>query len=213
MFVAFDGIDGCGKGTQIELLQKKLESLGESVEVVRSPGTTPLGLELRDLLLHKNGISVPPYSQLLLFAGAISELSELINTRREQCWILGDRWINSSIAYQGQQGVKLPDILDVYNIALKCKPPEVTFWLDVPPQAAIVRLKDKNPDRFESFDTQAIARRQDLYRWCHDNLPWKQVRLDGLQTPEEIHRQVLGHLLFLNPSVLGRYELAQASSS
>jgi dTMP kinase len=138
--ISFEGLDGVGKSTQLELLRLELISRGLSVQLYREPGGTPAGEALRALI--KAGTFHSPLAELLAFATARAELVELYirpALRRGELVLL-DRFTDSSLAYQGAHGaVPLELIRRVNSIATAGLQPDLTLWLDLPAAEAQAR--------------------------------------------------------------------------
>ena len=117
MFVTFEGIDGSGKSTQAELLRARLEADGREVVATREPGGTELGERIRELLLH--GGHVSPWAEALLYAASRAQhVDEVIRPALARgAWVVCDRYVDSSVAYQGVgRGLGLERVLDL-NLA------------------------------------------------------------------------------------------------
>jgi len=101
MFVSFEGLDGCGKTTQARLLAAALEETGVEVVLTREPGGTPLGEQIRDLVLH--GDHVAPWAEAALYAAARAQHVEELIRPALACGgtVVCDRYVDSSVAYQG----------------------------------------------------------------------------------------------------------------
>ena len=133
LFIAFEGGDGAGKSTQVDLLARALRDAGRQVVVTRQPGGTPLGASLRDLVLH--GDDVSPRAEALLFAADkaqhVTELVRPALQRGED--VLTDRYTDSSIAYQGVgRGLGPGEVQRVLEWAVDGMFPDLTVLLDVP---------------------------------------------------------------------------------
>lgn len=149
LFIAFEGGDGAGKSTQLTLLARALSAAGRRVVVTRQPGGTPLGAQLRDLVLH--GGQVSPRAETLLFAADKAQhVHELVRPALERGEdVLTDRYTDSSIAYQGVGRDLGPDV--VYRVlewAVDGLFPDLTVVLDVPVNEGRRRL-GAVPDRVE----------------------------------------------------------------
>lgn len=149
MFIAFEGIDGSGKSTQLVLLEKYLINRGKKVIKVREPGGTILGEKIRDLLLNFN---MNKRSELLLFLASRAQLvEEVIRPSIEKGYfVLADRFSDSSIAYQGGARNLGKDLVEKLNIfATNGIFPDIVFFIDIPVQMAVRRMKEKEKDRIE----------------------------------------------------------------
>lgn len=163
MLFVFEGIDGAGKTTQIQKFAQWLESLKFSVVLCRDPGSTELGNRLRQLLLERNQIPIHIRAEMLMFTAARTQLVEEViqPALRQKKMIVLDRYIFSTVVYQGYAGQLDPDdIWTVNRIATNGLMPDATFVLDLQVAAAMDRLRnrqsiqqgDKKPelDRLES---------------------------------------------------------------
>src|ERR687892_2246593 len=149
MFVTFEGLDGSGKTTQARLLQRGLEVDGREVLATREPGGTELGEQVRDLVLH--GGHVTPWAEALLYAASRAQhVEEVIRPALDRgAWVLCDRYLDSSVAYQGvARGLGLERVLELNLAAVGGLLPDRTFLLVVDASAAAGRVGD-SPDRIE----------------------------------------------------------------
>jgi dTMP kinase len=194
MFVTFEGLDGSGKTTQIELLRSALEAEGRTVVATREPGGTPVGERIRELLL--GGLDVSAWAEAALFAAARGELvARVIHPHLEAgADVVCDRYIDSSLAYQGiARGLGLDEVLELNRVATGGLLPDRTFLLLVDPQEA-VRRTGATPDRIERESVRFHARVDRAYRELAEAFPDRIVTLDGARPPQEIASLVRGEL-------------------
>jgi len=150
MFVTFEGLDGSGKTTQVDLLRAHLVEQGRDVVTAREPGGTWLGERVRELVLH--GDDVSPWAEAALFAAARAELvSRVIRPALDSgSDVVCDRYVDSSLAYQGiARGLGVEAVLDLNAPAIDRLLPHRTFVLLVDP-AESERRRQGAPDRIES---------------------------------------------------------------
>ena len=146
MFISFEGGEGSGKSTQTELLNQRLDQKGYSTLLVREPGTTPLGLYLREWLKREIGKREPfsKGTELFMFAAARADLTAtIIKPALEQTdlIIIADRFADSTMAYQGYgRRLSLEDVATVNDIATQGLRPDITFLLDCSPDDGLMRL-------------------------------------------------------------------------
>jgi dTMP kinase len=194
MFVTFEGLDGSGKTTQARLLQERLEADGRDVVVTREPGGTELGEKIRDLVLH--GGHVSPWAEALLYAASRSQLvEEMIRPALERgAVVLCDRYLDSSVAYQGvARGLGFDHVLELNLLAVGGLLPDSTFLFEIEPSLIGERLRREH-DRLERQDEEFHARVRDGYRLLAERFPERIVVLDGTRPAEELAEEVYGAL-------------------
>ena len=192
MFVTFEGLDGCGKTTQAELLAEHLRSLGREVVLTREPGGTPLGEKVRALVL--DGDDVSGWAEAALFAAARAELVErVIRPALERgADVVSDRYLDSSLAYQGiARGLGVDRVLDLNLAATGGLLPQRTFLLRVPPEEAVGRA---GADRIEREAASFHAAVDEAYRELAAAFPRRMIEVDGARPPGEIATMILGQL-------------------
>jgi dTMP kinase len=194
MFVTFEGLDGSGKTTQAELLRIRLEADGVEVLATREPGGTELGERIRELLLH--GGHVAPWAEALLYAAARAQLVEQVirpATDRGE-WVICDRYVDSSVAYQGvARGLGLELVLDLNLAAVGGLMPDRTFLLLLDPAEISGRLSSAQ-DRLEREGDDFHARVAEGYRELAARFPERIVVLDGTRPPKDLAEEVYGAL-------------------
>ena len=190
MFVTFEGLDGSGKTTQAELLRAHLEAAGRDVVATREPGGTELGEKVRDLLL--GGTEISPWAEAGLFAAARAELvSEVIGPALESgADVVCDRYLDSSLAYQGiARGLGVDRVLALNIDAMRGILPDVTFLLLVDPEEAARRAGSAS-DRIEREGPDFLSAVDKAYRELGSIFAARIVMLDGSRPPDEIAKEV-----------------------
>ena len=160
MFFSIDGGDGTGKSTQGELLCGWLRELGHQVVACRDPGSTPLGEEIRNLLLDRHDLEIDRRSEMLLYMAARAQLVEqFIRPALEQGkTVVADRYLLANVVYQGYGGGLDPETLwEVGRVATGGLMPDLTIVLDMPAEAAAGRISGL-PDRMEQQSTAFHSR-------------------------------------------------------
>jgi dTMP kinase len=167
VFITFEGIDGVGKSTQLDLLQQWLEGRGREVIRTLEPGGTELGQEIRHLLLHRRG-DVAARAEALLYAAdrAHHVATKIRPALAEGKVVLSDRYFDSSVAYQG--AARELDVDEVRNISLWAVDnliPDLTVLLDLDAEAAIQRRNKTGtePDRLEREKVDFFVRARAQY--------------------------------------------------
>jgi dTMP kinase len=193
VFVTFEGLDGSGKSTQAELLRASLAGRGRQVVATREPGGTALGERIRELVL--DGPDMSAWAEASLFAAARAELAdEVIRPALARgADVVCDRYIDSSLAYQGiARGLGVERVLEL-NVAVVDLMPDRTFVLLVEPVRAAARVGDR-PDRIERAGDRFLADVDDGYRQLVERFPQRVRALDAGLPAEEISRLVLDDL-------------------
>ena len=194
MFVTFEGIDGSGKSTQVDLLRSALEAEGRTVVTTREPGGTEFGERLRALLL--DGPEMTPWAEAALFAAARSELvARVIHPALEAGHdVVCDRYIDSSLAYQGiARGLGVDRVLELNLEATRGLLPDRTFLLLIDPADAELR-QTGSPDRIEAAAGGFMGRVDAAYRELATLFPRRIGALDATLPAEELAETILGRV-------------------
>jgi dTMP kinase len=194
MFVTFEGIDGCGKTTQAELLAATLREEGRTVVATREPGGTELGERIRALLL--DGGDVSPWAEAALFAAARAQLVDDVITPaiRDGADVVCDRYLDSSLAYQGiARGLGVDAVLQLNLQVTRGLLPDRTFVFLIDPEEA-ARRSTGGPDRIEREGLEFQARVDAAFREVAAMFPERIVLLDGMQPAAELARMVRDEL-------------------
>lgn len=190
LFISFEGIDGCGKSTQVKLLIKKLESKKIDFLLVREPGGTFISEKIRKVLLDKNLNQMDPRTEALLMIASRAQLTkEIIIPKLETgCVIISDRYIDSTIAYQGGgRGLSI-DLLDkINNFATYELKPDITFLIDISSKLASERRKKSELDRIEKVGDKFQEQVRTQYLKLASENKSRFITLDGRPDPENIH--------------------------
>jgi dTMP kinase len=190
MFVTFEGVDGSGKSTQAELAAAFLVEGGREVVATREPGGTPLGERIRELLL--DGPEMSAWAEASLFAAARAELAERVirPALARGAVVVSDRYLDSSLAYQGvARGLGIDRVLEL-NAAVDDLLPNRTFVLLVDEATAAERLERRPEDRIEREGAAFRDTVQDGYRAVAERFPQRIVLLDGGGPRDEIAAQI-----------------------
>lgn len=196
MFITFEGIDGSGKSTQIDLLKGHLAESGERVEVFREPGGTELSEKVRSLLLDP-GSRIDPVTELLLFSAARSQLmsEKVLPLLEEGAFVILDRFYDSTTAYQGfgRESLPLEEIARINRAASHHRAPDLTFYLSISLEEARRRTEGRQQDRMEqagdAFYRKVIA--------GFDELALREERfrrLDATLPADELHQRIRGEI-------------------
>ena len=194
LFIVFEGGDGAGKSTQVALLREALERAGRHVTVTRQPGGTPLGQQIRDLVLH--GEHVAPRAEALLFAADKAHHVDMLIRPALQRGevVISDRYTDSSVAYQGAgRDLGAQEVHDLNMWAVQDLVPDLTVVVDISAEEGR-RRRGEVHDRLESEeDDFHEAIRQHFLSMAQGN-PERYLIVDGTQPPEQIHAEVMNRL-------------------
>ena len=194
MFVTFEGLDGSGKSTQAELLRARLEADGDDVVSTREPGGTELGEGVRNLVLH--GGHVCPWAEALLYVAARAQLvDDVIRPALERgASVICDRYVDSSVAYQGAgRELGVDRILDLNLAAVGCVLPDRTFLLELDPGEVPARIQ-RHFDRLEREGDEFRARTAQGYRELAARFPERILVLDATRAADDLAQEVYGAL-------------------
>jgi dTMP kinase len=192
-FIIFDGGEGCGKSTQVQLLKQVLEGDGARVLLVRDPGSTTVGELIRGILLDPEHAEMAMRCEMLLYMAARAQMmyQTILPALAEGQTVISDRFVSSTLAYQlGGDGLTASEIRAVAEIAIHGRWPDLTILLDMPPDQSLARMtraKDRIEQRpmeyhekvRQNYLSQAAAM-PDRYRIVNSNRPIPLVQADVL---------------------------------
>lgn len=190
LFISFEGIDGVGKSTQIDLLEKHLGELGRKTLRTLEPGGTELGVEIRHLLLHRKGEVAPRAEALLYAADRAHHVATKVRPALEAGTdVLIDRYLDSSVAYQGAgRELDAKQIRDLSLFAVEGLLPNLTILLDLDAQASLARRAKtgQEPDRLEREKVEFFEAVRRGYLDLAAAEPQRFFIVDARQTIEEM---------------------------
>jgi dTMP kinase len=196
LFVAFEGVEGAGKGTQIRLAKEWVESQGAEVLVTREPGGTDVGERLRKVLLDHQTGHLEPKTEALLFAASRAQLVATVirPALAEGKVVIIDRYIDSSVAYQGwARGLGEQDVLTLNVWATQGLFPDLVILLHLEPEAGLLRSLDEL-DRIELEGGDFHAKVADAYLRIAEEHQERFVVVDADRPPEQVHEDVIDAL-------------------
>jgi len=197
--ITFEGVDGCGKSTQLKRVSNWLRNLGHDVITTFEPGDTPLGKEIRSLLLAGDFVPVPETELLLFLADRAQHVREVIQPALASgAWILCDRYSDSTLAYQlaarklGDSAAHLKEML-VFAECGVC--PALTLWFDVPVDEAMRRMKKRaeageKPTRLDDEAVSFHERVSAAFKQQFEDNSGRIARMDAAQGMDDVEKQV-----------------------
>lgn len=195
MFITFEGIDGSGKSTQIELLKQHYNKQGKEVILIREPGGTELSENIRELLLNKN-YQITPESELLLFNAARNDLfTKVIKPALKQDKIiLSDRFYDSTVAYQSYgRGLEIETVSFVNKLATHSTQPDITFYLKIDLETSKSRNESKTKDRIEKAGDKFFEDVKNGFDQLAKNTP-RIKTINATGKIQETHKKILSYL-------------------
>lgn len=193
IFITFEGNDGCGKTTQINLVSDYLKSLGYDVLVSREPGGTYISEKIRNIILDPDNRGMDPACEALLYAASRAQhVSEVIIPALDAGKVvISDRFVESSIVYQGiGRGLGVDEVKAINDFAIKGCRPDITFLITLPPEIGIRRkIESGKPDRLEmeniKFHKKVFAGYEKL-KEVNNRI----VSIDGTKDIDEIQKVI-----------------------
>jgi dTMP kinase len=201
LFITFEGIEGCGKTTQVRLAAEYLQKKDVPLVVTQEPGGTPLSNKIRQILLNRGAFRIGPGAEVLLFAAARAQHVEdvILPALEENKVVLCDRYSDATVAYQGYgRGIDTAAVRRVIDFASGSLTPDLTLLFDVPVELGLKRAlrriskrKGSAPeDRFEQEAGEFHQRIREGYLELAGQEPGRFRVLDGSRKIDEIHRDV-----------------------
>ena len=194
-FITVEGIEGAGKSTQMDALGQFLDGKGMSVVMTREPGGTPLGEDVRSIVLDPKNAGMSTEAELLLvFAARAEHLDKVIRPALESGhWVLSDRFTDATFAYQGGgRGIDQARIGELEQWVQGDLRPDLTLLLDVTVQTGMARIAARGqPDRFEREGDAFFERIRDNYLQRAAAEPGRFRRIDASAPVEQVSREVV----------------------
>ena len=197
LFISFEGIDGCGKSTQADLLRSYLESKGEQVELLREPGGTALSEQIREILLNPNNEKMDPSTESILLSASRAQLTReiIIPALERGNVVICDRYADSTLAYQGYgRGINLEWLEKLNEFATAGLKPDITLLVDLPVDEAFNRMQSKSFDRIEMEGIEFLEKVRSGYLELTDRFSKRYFMIDGMETIEEMSKKIINKI-------------------
>ena len=193
--ITFEGIDFCGKSTQIKILEKKLLDTGYKVLVLRDPGGNIISEKIREILLDKKNMEMVQETEVLLYEAARAQMTaqKVIPFLEEGGFVLLDRFYDSTLAYQGYgRGIKLDTIKTLNSFASRNLIPAITFFLDISLNTFNLRLEKSGnmQDRLESSGEDFFKEVKAGYYKIYENEPERIKAISADENIESVSREI-----------------------
>lgn len=191
-FITVEGPEGAGKTTAIEHLMKELESLGIEAVLTREPGGIEIAEKIREVILNKNHTAMDGRTEALLYAAARRQhlAEKVLPALREGKVVLCDRFIDSSLAYQGHaRGLGIDEVLSINEFAIQDTWPDLTLLFDVAPEIGLQRIAANSGREQNRLDMEKLSFHEKVYEGYQEVMrryPDRIVEIDAAKEPEEI---------------------------
>ena len=197
MFISFEGIEGSGKSTQIELLESSLKDLGHDVKKLREPGTTVLGERIREIFLEDTDETIDPITEAFLLYASRKHLDQ--NILRESldkgCIVIADRYADATKAYQCFLKGLIIDFIKYVHESSELLTPDLTFYMDISAEKSKERISEREMDRMESEPLEFFEKVRQGYLEIAEKNPHRVVCLDANKSIEELKTEIINKTL------------------
>lgn len=201
MFITTEGVEGCGKTTILHMVFKELEKRGYNVLLTREPGGVKISEQIRGIILSKENTDLDNRSEALLFAASRRQLliQKILPALKEGQIVLCDRYVDSSLAYQGggkKLGVK--EVLKINEFATEKIMPDLTLLFDIDPKLGLTRInsnKDREVNRLDLEQLDFYNRVRDTFLKLAKKYKKRYVIIDASKPVEEVYEQTLKVIL------------------
>ena len=193
IFISFEGIDGCGKSTQVKLLLDRLSSEGYETKLVREPGGTDISEKIRKILLNKNNNKMSSRAEALLMTASRAQLTkeEIIPALNDGVCVIADRFKDSTLAYQGGgRGLDHDLLIGLNDFATYDIDPDLTIFLDISAKNAFSRSNTQTADRIESAGLEFQEKVREEYIKIAKRFDDRFLTIDGQDSISLIHSTI-----------------------
>ncbi len=196
MFFTFEGIEGSGKSTQIQILQTSLKQEGHSVEILREPGTTQLGEKIRDVFLEKTNEKVDPMTEAFLLYASRKHLDQnfLQEHLKNKSIVIADRYSDATVAYQCFGKGLSEDFVQYIHEKSDLLSPDLTFYMDITAEASKARIDDRELDRMESESLDFFNKVRSGYLEIAKSNPDRIIVLDAELSVEDLQDKIFNEV-------------------
>jgi dTMP kinase len=192
VFISFEGIEGSGKSTQIDLLESHLKELGYKVAKLREPGGTLMGEKIRDIFLQDTSEKVDPITEAFLLYASRKHLDQnFLREKINQGYIvIADRYSDATVAYQCFGKGLEKDFIDLIHNSSNLLTPDLTFYMDISAEMSKERISDREMDRMESESVEFFDRVRQGYLQIASENPERVISLDANKSINELKDEI-----------------------
>lgn len=200
LFISFEGNDGSGKSSVIKAIYEELEKRGYPLLLSREPGGSEIAEKIRNIILDKDNMGMDDKTESLLYAASRREhlVKTVLPAITEGKIVLCDRYVDSSLAYQGYaRHIGIDEVYNMNMYATSGLLPDLTLFVCVRPEVGLARIK-KNARDLDRLELETINFHNDVYKGYQlllEKFPKRIVKVNGEQTPEEVKKEALDLVL------------------
>lgn len=201
LFITIEGPEGAGKTTIIGMLETALRERGLKVIVTREPGGIPIAEQIREVILNKENTAMDARTEALLYAAARRQhlVEKVLPHLQEGSIVLCDRFIDSSLAYQGYaRGLGIDEVYSINHFAIEGKMPDATFYFDIDPEIGLNRIgqhKGREVNRLDLEEIHFHKKVREGYHILLNRFKDRILLIDASQSVEQVFQQSLNNLL------------------
>lgn len=201
LFVTFEGGEGSGKSSCLAKVAKDLQNAGYEVVITREPGGTPISEQIRNVILDKANTDMDPMTEALLYAASRRQhlVQKILPALREGKIVLCDRYLDSSLAYQGgARGLGIEKILALNQYAIDGQYPDLTLFFDLEPEMGLERIEENSSREVNRLDLEKLSfhhKVRDSFLKLMGMFPDRYVRIDASKSREEVENSALEQII------------------
>ena len=197
MFITFEGGEGSGKSTAIRKIVAELEKEGHEVVLTREPGGTPISEEIRNVILDKKNTDMDPRTEALLYAASRRQhiVQKILPALKEGKIVICDRYLDSSLAYQGgARGLGIDNVLNVNLFATEGLEPDLTLLFDIKPEEGLARIAANSGREVNRLDAEKLSFHRAVrsaFLSLAKRFPKRYFIIDASKNPDEVYEAAL----------------------
>ena len=195
-FITFEGPEGAGKTTVISTIVERLEEQGQKVILTREPGGIEISEKIREIILDNNHTEMDAKTEALLYAAARRQhlVEKVIPALESGAFVLCDRFIDSSLAYQGYaRGLGIEEVLKINQFAIGDTMPDLTVFFDISPEEGLARIMDNSKREQNRLDNESLRFHQNVYvgyKKLIEQYPERIIMTDARLSKHEVTKNV-----------------------